>query len=385
MRESEVLPASPHASSAADLIGEIYDAALAPELWPAVLAATAAYVGGQSAAVISKNLSGPGRLIHFDGLIDPQYAELYFRQYHRYDPATPAHLIAPVDRVLSSDDVIERDEFEATRIWLEWCRPQALIDAFAAVLEKGRTASTLLYVLRNERHGIADDHARQRMALLTPHVRRAVAIANSFNQHRAEAASFADALDGLAAAVFFVDSAGRVVHANRSGHDMLGTGAASLRQSGAVSLGREAGGQLAAVLADAGKTADAFDGRSVLIDAADGTRYVAHVLPLTSGARRQAGAPYDAVAALFVKRANSPLPSTPEVIAEAFELTPSELRVLFSIVEVGGVPDTAEHLGIAESTVKSHLHRIFGKTETTRQADLARLLATYASPLARRT
>src|SRR5690606_2994250 len=106
--------------------------------------------------------------------------------------------------------------------------------------------------------------------------------------------------------------------------------------------------------------------------------------PLTSGTRRQAGAPYDAVAALFVQPTVPEPLSPPEVIARTFELTPSELRVQVSIVEVGGVPETAEALGIAESTVKTHLHLIFGKTETRRQADLARLVAAYASPLARR-
>ena len=35
-----------------------------------------------------------------------------------------------------------------------------------------------------------------------------------------------------------------------------------------------------------------------------------------------------------------------------------ELRVLLAIVEVGGVPEVAEALGVAESTIKTHLGRI---------------------------
>jgi predicted ArsR family transcriptional regulator len=38
--------------------------------------------------------------------------------------------------------------------------------------------------------------------------------------------------------------------------------------------------------------------------------------------------------------------------------------VLLAIVQVGGLRDVAESLGIAESTVKSHLHRLFAKTGT---------------------
>ena len=53
---------------------------------------------------------------------------------------------------------------------------------------------------------------------------------------------------------------------------------------------------------------------------------------------------------------------TPEVIARAYKLTPTELRVLLAIVDVGGVPEVALVLGVAESTVKTHLGHLFEKT-----------------------
>jgi DNA-binding CsgD family transcriptional regulator len=51
------------------------------------------------------------------------------------------------------------------------------------------------------------------------------------------------------------------------------------------------------------------------------------------------------------------------------------------IVQIGGVPEVAPVLGISETTVKTHLQRIFAKTETTRQADLVKLVASYMSPV----
>jgi DNA-binding CsgD family transcriptional regulator len=59
------------------------------------------------------------------------------------------------------------------------------------------------------------------------------------------------------------------------------------------------------------------------------------------------------------------------------------LRVLLAIVEVGGVPEVAAALGIAVTTVKSHLGRLFDKTGVTRQAELVKLVAGYSTPLAR--
>jgi DNA-binding CsgD family transcriptional regulator len=42
---------------------------------------------------------------------------------------------------------------------------------------------------------------------------------------------------------------------------------------------------------------------------------------------------------------------------------------------------TAQILGIAETTVKAHLHRVFSKTGTNRQADLVKLAAGFSNPL----
>ena len=106
-----------------------------------------------------------------------------------------------------------------------------------------------------------------------------------------------------------------------------------------------------------------------------GDDVVAHALPLTSGERRRAGAGYAATAALFVRKAALDISSPPEAIARLYKLTPTELRVLLAIVEIGGVPEVAEALGIGEATVKTHLHRLFAKTETTRQAELVTLVA----------
>jgi DNA-binding NarL/FixJ family response regulator len=75
-------------------------------------------------------------------------------------------------------------------------------------------------------------------------------------------------------------------------------------------------------------------------------------------------------------------PSAPEVIRLTYKLTPTELRVLLAIVEVGGIPEVAAALGVAETTVKTHVSRLFEKTGAGRQADLVKLVAGFATPLA---
>ena len=65
----------------------------------------------------------------------------------------------------------------------------------------------------------------------------------------------------------------------------------------------------------------------------------------------------------------------------SYKLTPAELRVLMAIVEVGGTPEVAKTLGISDTTVKTHLQRIFVKTGVNRQADLVKIVAGFMNPL----
>lgn len=198
-----------------------------------------------------------------------------------------------------------------------------------------------------------------------------------------EAAAFADALDGLGAGMFLVDETGGIIHVNGSGQVMLHERSVLRAADGKlVACDANAASALKKIFAAAGGGAVAVctSDIAVPLGTRDGEHYVAHVLPLTSGARRRAGARYAAVAALFVHKVALEASFRPEAIATVYNLTPSELRVLLAIVEVGGVQGTAEALGIGEATVKTHLHRLFRKTGAARQADLVKLVAGFASP-----
>src|SRR5262249_28099932 len=115
--------------------------------------------------------------------------------------------------------------------------------------------------------------------------------------------------------------------------------------------------------------------------AGDGERYIARALPLAAPAQHRAGAATEAATAVFVRRATMESPPPPDIIADAYKLTPTELRVLTALVGVGGVPEVAAALGVAETTVKTHLARLFAKTGTRRQAELVKLVAGFAMPL----
>jgi DNA-binding CsgD family transcriptional regulator len=198
-----------------------------------------------------------------------------------------------------------------------------------------------------------------------------------------DAAVLADALDGLEAGVCLVDAHARLLHVNKTGWAIIEAGDVLQEIRGRLTACDLAANHLlqhalsAIVRQD---TRGCIGASAIPLTGLDGARYVVHVRPLAEPGRnpRQASR---AAAALFIRRAELTLPPRSEVLARAFKLTPSELRVMLSIVELGGVPDVAAALGVAETTVRTHVRRLFEKTGTARQADFVKLVAAYASPL----
>jgi DNA-binding CsgD family transcriptional regulator len=373
------------AAQLSSLVGGIYDAALDPDVWPDVLAGCARFVDGFSAGLYFINATRKSGNVYYDaGIIPPHYTHLYLSTYAKLDSSRTSRLLAEIGEPVAVADIMPYYEFLETRFYKEWARPQQLVDFASAVLEKSAIGAAIFGVHRHERHGLADAEMRRRMRLIIPHIRRAALIGRVIDLKRIEAATLVDLLDSISAGMFLVNANGRIVHANASGHAMLADGSLLRADDGTLTPNdADAEQALDDVFATAGggDAAVGVKGIAVPLTRRDGNRYVAHVLPLTSGERRRAGATYAAVAAVFVQKAPLETPSPHEVIRKHYKLTPTELRVLFAIVHVGGVPEAAEALGMAASTMRTHLRRLFGKTGTERQTDLVKLVASYISPL----
>lgn len=366
------------------LIGQIYDAALAPDLWPAALERACAFVRGVAAAIYSQDVVLKLGTRYYSWGDNAEFTRIYFTDYVRLNPLVPGFMTLGVGEIFSASSFMPYEELRASRFFKEWVEPQGLVDLVGTTLDKTSTSIATISIGRSRAQGLVDDEVRRRMALLAPHFRRAVLIGNVIDLHKAGTAALGDALAALAAGMFLVDAGGFIVFANPAGRAMLDEGR----------LLRNGGGKLTAVDARAdralrdvlgacgdGDAAVGVKGIAVPLAVDRNERWLIHVLPLTSGARRNAGLVRAATAALFVRKSGLELPSALERIARTYRLTPSELRVLHAIVEIGGAPAAAEMLGISAATVKTHLQHLFAKTGVSRQAELVKLVGRYADPL----
>ena len=201
-----------------DLLGDIYDTALDSERWNNVVTGIIDFVGGRACELVSKDpVSGLGNIKYQVG-IDPHYIQLYAETYAKFGPVTN---LSPIGQVVSIPDLVPYDDYRRGPFYQEWLRPQDLADTAIVVLEKSAADATFLVVVPGKANSMVDDEMRRRLAFIAPHARRALLVGKAMELKQAEAATFANALDGLSAAMFLVDACGRIVHANAAGQDML--------------------------------------------------------------------------------------------------------------------------------------------------------------------
>ncbi len=367
-----------------ELIGEIYDAALDPALWLRVQGLICEHVRGHASNLYWQDSVRQSVNVYYQVGISPEYERLYFEKYMNMNPLYPAVSFFEVGGVHTVADVLPYEEMRRTPFYKEWLRPQGLLDAAFSNLAKSATSSVVFTIIRREHDGMIDEEMLGNIRLIMPHIRRAALIGKLIDLKTMELASMADSMDGIEAAMFIVDAAAHIAHANASGRAMLANGQLLCSKDGKLAANdadTERALRNVSAAASSGDIAVGTKGVAVPLTARDGERYVAHVLPLTSGARRQAGIAYAATAAVFVTKAVLNLSSPTETIAKLYKLTPSEVRILLAVIRIGDLPSVADALGISKETVRTHLSNVFSKTNTHRQADLVKLVAEYINPL----
>ncbi|RXH10155.1 hypothetical protein EAS54_32200 [Bradyrhizobium guangzhouense] len=220
---------------------------------------------------------------------------------------------------------------------------------------------------------------RRRLALIVPHLQRAMAHARLLDQGRAAQGILTAVLDNVATGVFLLGVNARLVFVNAPGRAMIEEGTLLVERTGLLSA---VSPKVHRALRDAlAAAADGNGAGPIPLVASPQLRYAAHVLPLTSGDRQATDdALHSATKAVFVRKLSPADPLPLEALAKLYRFTASEVRVVDAVMKVDGVKALAELLGLRPATVKTHLHNVFRKTGTGGQGQLVKLIAGFVEP-----
>ena len=357
-------------------IERLYDASVDPSRWSEALGKATEFVGGFSANLSWQDAASSNAMTFHSWNCDEDYLQLYSEKYANLNPYFPALAFVEIGKVVSGADIIPHEEFRETRFYLEWVKPQGLIDVIGVNLERTAASTAFFSIHRSEDNGIVDGDTRRRCALIAPHVRRAVAIGKVVQTGKSTEVMLKAALDRVAAAVVFVTGNGKIVFANQVADDLFRDKQVLISRRGIAGAVDAAADRLlreAFAAAERGDAALGLKGIDIPLTSPEGHHYVANVLSVASDTRRMSDMG-TAVAALFVRRITLASQSPLEVAGRRYQLTPSELRVLAAVLEAGSVENIAERLGVSKSTVKTHLNHVLAKTGARRQTDLIRLV-----------
>lgn len=367
-----------------DLIGVIYDCVLEPRLWqPAIERMCALTHSATGALGVNALPSGEGVLSTTVGIAPEWVARLsgYGEQVMQIWGGVERVRQYPLDEPVVCSRATDRSTWCDNTFYTEWAVPQGLVESVSIAIARDRTMIGSITFGRGEEHRDVSEGDLSVLRLLAPHVRRAVTISRLFDREALAAATFAAALDTLTVGVIIVASDLTVVHTNGRARELLTARAAAWVEWGRVQLRSDAATSALrlAVAAAAGDEAS-LGSRGICIPVNGGEPAVVHVLPLVRRPHRGELAAA-AVAAIFIAPASSAPRLPSDALALIYDLTPAESRVCEMVIEGRTPAEISTSLGIAPSTVKTHLLRVFAKTGRHRQAELVQLAASLSTGL----
>jgi DNA-binding CsgD family transcriptional regulator/PAS domain-containing protein len=349
------------------LIGLIYDAAIEPARWPIAMEAIRAELNFHNATLDLILLPSGHALSNVVCNVPPQYEAVMVAAgpdvVEQWGGAERLQSL-PLDRPAILTKVNPAFDFATTTnpYAVAFARPQGISDVLSIGLA------------RDARGEISIAH------LLVPHLQRAATINRMLEGAAIAQDGFAATLETLTVPIALLDGNARILHANAAARHLLDRRSLIRETDGQIQAAtRGASSALAVAIAEAARDESTLGRRGLGIPVVgeSGASGALHVLPL---GRRRADLGGGAVAALFVAEADTPFVAPTEMAAALFDFTPAEARVFGHLVSGHKPSAIAAMLGIEQSTVKTHLNRLYDKVGVRRQVDLVRTAASLAIP-----
>jgi DNA-binding CsgD family transcriptional regulator len=210
-----------------------------------------------------------------------------------------------------------------------------------------------------------------------PHLRRAVAIREEFQNAQRTRLALAEVMDRLPMGMLLLDDARQVVIQNQAAERIVERedGLCVDRGGPSVANARE-NAALQTLIADAieGKIGRAFGSRGFLsITRRPEKRPLSVMITSLTGMAR--GSPAgDAVVAVFISDPELQRLSGPKALAKLYGLTQSEAEILQLLSMGMSLEAAAASRGVSMNTARSHIKHVFAKTGVSRQGELMRLI-----------
>ncbi len=371
-----------------ELVGAIYDAAVDQSLWPRTLGMICNAFGFRKGTIDLNRIPEMTNIFNYHYGIDAAQAARMIGHY-RVMPEVwgglGAVMTRPIDRPWVVSRILSQETLRNTEYYHGWVQPMKLIDGAAIVLARGQGLFGSMRLATDATVGIIGDSLTDALSLLLPHCQRAARINGLLDGALAAARDFHTVIDNLPMPVVLVSSECAIVHANHRATALLQDNAGLCRKEGRLTSSLPG---VAQAISDTLRrlARDETDipggGGGLVLRAGDEEPRLLHILPLSrsGGGARLTEHPV-AVAAIFVadRQIENDLPH--DLLRSMFGMTAAEIQVLELLVAGNDTREMAVKLGVAVSTIRTHLLHLFGKTDTHHRTELVNLASRIAMPI----
>ena len=349
-------------------VQSIYDAAFDERLFPDLVRQLADHFGAQAGFIGWANeKTQAGFQAEYGN--DPVWLQRYVETYAALDILRPVLMDAPEGEPLPVHALLQTPDVQASRFYREYIAPQRIVDNLAVNLIKRDGIFATIAILRTNNAPPFESDDVEAMRALVPHLRRAVFL-SSYRIHQADLISaYRASAEGARDGLVLLRDDGRVLDLGPEVERLTG-----FTSPDAASRSRFGQALAKAMIADAPKLHEFTFGKVTL-------RLLLASKPLARNPYGDISEGPGAAHAVSVTAVDRRWGLAHGAIADAHALTAGEARVLKDVLTHGDMIGTPDRLGIARATVRSHLHRIYAKTDTSGFPDLCLFAHGFIAPM----
>jgi DNA-binding CsgD family transcriptional regulator len=352
------------------LLDEIYDAGVRPDLWPATLSHLASAVGAEGAVMFGFSRSR-GLILEHNGSLDPGSA-VNFKARHLDNAWVRGMAQRPTDYLVLSEEVIQPRKLRRSAFFDEVLKSGGLGHAALSTLTVGPNITIQFSVHKKLISGSFNATEARSLRLWLPHLRRALGI--SLRLQPVSESNIESVADRLVCAAFTLNRDGDLIEANQQAqHLAVRCGSFALSRDGIRFRHLDTHRKL---LQAVKRVLDGAPLQPLLL--IDGEHRFDVMIAGLKGRNTWLNPPRGQAAAVVIIIDLQYRPAVSEAFQSAQQqLTAAELRV--ARVAALGVSslEISRTLELSLNTVKTHLQRVYQKLNIHRQGELVALLGSW--------
>jgi DNA-binding CsgD family transcriptional regulator len=366
------------AKQLSSVIAKLYDAALRPELWNDFLRDVAELTHGDSAAVVIQDYRDQLHNVYQQANIPSEALEQYQEHFGKIDVwSARGEYIKNTTWLGTSEMLCPFNELEGTEYFNDFLRRHDMSHALFSFIERTPTRVMNLSVYRGSKAGEFPEWGVELMALLQPHLKRALVLNTHLTKIEHRSQSLALAADASFQKILFLSSTGKITFANKGALALLSREDGLKIQSDRLRSGSlHDDARLQKLIREAADTANGLrlaPGGCISISRNGGPDIQVLITPLPQRMIPAEGA----AMVIFVVDPADRIPTRHELLQTAFGLTMAEARVACIIASGLSLEQIATELAITRNTLKTQLANLYLKIGVSKQHQLTRVILQF--------